>query len=153
MFYRSNLNLDSKVNGHLVTSSYLGCYLKLLNIAATYRLAIAFKSELFFQVSASVTRVVSMCPPISRFPFDCFFFSSQVVFVLIVVAFSASANFRVCKHGPLSWRTRPPSFSVSFRRRRGSLAQNAPFFRPILPSRSLFTLRPSPLPVDSTNGI
>lgn len=53
--------------------------------------------------------VVSACPPINRSPFDCFFFLFKqfLSHAATVVAFSASANFRVCKHGPLSWRTRP----------------------------------------------
>lgn len=61
--------------------------------------------------------VVSVCSPINRFPFDCFFFLFKqfLSHAETVAAFSASANFRVCKHGPLSWRTRPcrsPSRSV-----------------------------------------
>lgn len=72
--FTKHLCLDSKINKHLAL--YMSnTIIKFLNIAATYRLVTAFESELPFRVSASVTRsrVVSACPSISRFPFDCFF--------------------------------------------------------------------------------
>lgn len=72
---------------------------------------VLFESKLFFRISASVTTlvVVSACSPINRSPFDCFFFLFKqfLSHAETVATFSASANFRVCKHGPLSWRTRP----------------------------------------------
>lgn len=129
----------------------------IFNIAVTYYLVTAFESQLPFQVSASVTRlrVVSVCPPISRFPFDCFFLlpSSFCLSCRDSRRFFCVGQFSGVQTRPIVVAHAPSPFSVSFRRCRGSLAQSAPFFRPILPSRSFFILRPSPLPVDFTNGI
>jgi len=95
-------------------------------------------------------RVVSVCPPISRFPFDCFFFLFPSSFCLSCRdsrRFFCVGQFSGVQTRPIVVAHAPSPFSVSFRRCRGSLAQSAPFFAlSFRLARSLcFVLRLSPL--------
>lgn len=73
--------------------------------------------------------VVSVCSPINRFPFDCFF-SFQTVFVSCRDSrrFFCVGQFSGVQTRPIVVAHAPSPLSISLRRHRGYSVRNAPFF-------------------------
>lgn len=110
---------------------------------------VLFKSKLSFRISASVTTlvVVSACPPINRFPFDCFFFFSNSFCLMprqsplfLRRPIFGCANTAHC-HGARALAVLHLASLLQ-----GLLGSERTLFRPIILSYSLFALPRYPFP-------